>query len=184
MSDNDIAPQEAQNPETDAEVEQILSEADPEETEIQGEEEPDTAALIARKDSIIRQLAARLRKEKGTKPAERQAISPKTDDGDIRSTVQRLALAEEKRQFGFRHSLSPDETDYIFRFDPKPTKELLDDPFVKGGLKTIRDKRRAESNTPPLAGRSPSFALPKKEDLTPDDKQAAFDKFRESRLRK
>jgi hypothetical protein len=178
MSDTDIAPQEATNPETEAE--ELLTEADAEDTT---EEEPsDAAKELERARDINRQLLARLRKERDAKKTV-GTTSPKTDDGDIRSTVQSLKLAEDKRQFGYEHGLSPEEADAVFRINPKPTKETLDDPFVKGGLQAIRARKRAESNTPPLAGRSPAFALPKKENLTSDDKQEAYEKFKENFLK-
>ena len=44
--------------------------------------------------------------------------------------------------------ISPEETDAIFKLSPNPTKEVLDDPFVKGGLSSLRAKRKVAENTP------------------------------------
>lgn len=110
--------------------------------------------------------------------------NPKKDD-DYKVKVDSLLIAEEKRQFGYQNGLSPEETDYIFKINSKPSKELLEDPFIKGGLEAIRSAKRVDDNTPSISGRSQRFELPKKKaDLTRDEKQEAFEKFTQSRLRR
>lgn len=158
---------------TDEEIDAILKEP---------EDKPQVDPEIARKDAIIRQLTARAKQAEAKVKAEPRQIT-KEDKGndDIRQTVQSLQLAETKRQFGYQNGLSPEETDHIFKINSNPTKEILEDPFVKGGLQAIRAKRRVEDNTPQTSSRSPRFELPKKEDLTPDDKQKAFEDFMASK---
>ena len=156
---------------TDEEIDAILKEP---------EDKPQVDPEIARKDAIIRQLTARAKKAEA-KVEPRQITKEDKGNDDIRQTVQSLQLAETKRQFGYQNGLSPEETDHIFKINSNPTKEILEDPFVKGGLQAIRAKRRVEDNTPQTSSRSPRFELPKKEDLTPDDKQKAFEDFMSSK---
>lgn len=174
MSEQDNSQLEGNEPViTDEEIDNLLNEADE-------QEKPDEVqAQLKRKDEIIRQLTARAKKAEAKEPR----LITKEDKGndDIRQTVQSLQLAETKRQFGYQNGLSPEETDHIFKINSNPTKEILEDPFVKGGLQAIRAKRRVEDNTPQTSSRSPKFELPKKEDLTPDDKQKAFEDFMASK---
>lgn len=156
---------------TDEEIDAILKEP---------EDKPQVDPEIARKDAIIRQLTARAKKAEA-KVEPRQITKEDKGNDDIRQTVQSLQLAETKRQFGYQNGLSPEETDHIFKINSNPSKEILEDPFVKGGLQAIRAKRRVEDNTPQTSSRSPRFELPKKEDLTPDDKQKAFEDFMASK---
>lgn len=97
---------------------------------------------------------------------------------DIRKTVEQLSLAEKKRQFGYEHGLSPEETDAVFVFSPNPTKETLAHPFVEGGLAKLRSKKRVEENTPSSSrgGRPLVF----KADATLAEKQAAHEAWTKS----
>ena len=138
-------------------------------------------AQLQKKDEIIRQTLARAKnaeqKIKITKPEPKA----KVDNDDIYKTVSELKLAEQKRQFGYENSLSPEETDHIFKLNPNPSKETLDDVFVKGGLEAIRNKKKLEANTPALSSRSPKFQVPSKKDMTPADKQKAFEEYMASK---
>lgn len=166
-----------ENPQDEAihepQVEETVESSD--ETTPSKEEVESLRAELEKEREAKRQLTARAKqaedKLKASKPL------PTEGDEDIRKTVKELSLAESKRQFGYANGLSPEETDYLFKISPTPSKELLDDPFVKGGIQAIRAKRKIDNNTPSSTSRSPKFALPKKEDLTSDDKQAAFEKF-------
>ena len=172
MSEQDNSQLEGNEPViTDEEIDAILKEP---------EDKPQVDPEIARKDAIIRQLTARAKKAEA-KVEPRQITKEDKGNDDIRQTVQSLQLAETKRQFGYQNGLSPEETDHIFKINSNPTKEILEDPFVKGGLQAIRARRRVEDNTPQTSSRSPRFELPKKEDLTPDDKQKAFEDFMASK---
>jgi len=132
----------------------------------------------ALKYKAIAQRYANKKKEGGT-PAPKQALAPQNDD--LRSTVQELKLAEQKRQFGYANSLSPEETDAVFKLNSNPTKETLNDDFVKGGLQAIRSKKKVEDNTP-RSSRSSGFKLPQKEAITAEDKQEAFEKWKKDRM--
>lgn len=173
---------------TDEEIAEILN--TPEESDEKDKDNPDEDAVKAelqKKDAIIRQLHARAVKAEQEKKQniEKPIIKkPESKQDDIRQTVQELKLAEEKRQFGYENNLSPQETDYLFKISPTPSKELLEDPFVKGGIDAIRAKKRVDENTPSLNSRSPRFELPKKKDLTMEDKQEAFDNYRKEKFGK
>jgi len=120
-----------------------------------------------------------IKDKKGGSPVPKRELVEKTDD--IRLTVKELQLAEKKRQFGYENGLSPEEADAVFKLTPNPTKEVLEDPFVKGGLASLRAKKRVAENTP-SSSRSASFKLPNKEAITADDKQKAFDEYRKAKL--
>jgi len=145
----------------------------------------DLQKKLEEKNSIIRQMHARAKAAEAKKKEASKKIEQKEEgEDDIRQTVQQLQLAEKKRQFGFENNLSPDETDYLFKVNPNPDKEMLEDPFIKGGLEAIRAKKRDTQNTPSVSGRSPRFELPKKKDLTPEEKQEAFESFMKNKKNK
>lgn len=100
----------------------------------------------------------------------------------IKETVSQLKLAETKRQFGYEHGLSPEETDAVFKLNPAPTKETLEDPFVKGGLEAIRAKKKLADNTPGVTHATPHFVSDK--NLTPAEKEAEFQRFLRSKAGK
>lgn len=157
-----------------------------EEETIEDDGKTDLEKELAKKDSIIRQLTARAKKAE----AERKNFNkpePKTvkeGKDDIRQTVAELQLAEQKRQFGYANRLSPEETDYLFKLNSSPTSDLLNDPFIKGGLEAIRKEKRVEANTPSLSSRSQKFELPKKADMSREDKENAFAEYRKARFGK
>ena len=115
------------------------------------------------------------KKQPKPKPEPLQTTKKEPDD-ELKKTVSDLALAEKKRQFGYANGLSPEETDAVFRINPNPTKETLDDPFVKGGLASIRASKRVSDNTPGSDSRSPKpFTV--KPNATPAEKQKAHDEW-------
>lgn len=96
----------------------------------------------------------------------------------IEDKVSQLELAERKRQFGYDNGLSPIETDRVFQINPNPTKETLDDPFVKGGLSAIKAKEKLSQNMPGASTGSPHFAAGKNlDEMKPEEKEAELDKF-------
>lgn len=110
-------------------------------------------------------------KQETPKPVEDKSATP---PDDIKQTVQELALAEKKRQFGYSHGLSPEETDAVFRLNPNPTKETLDDPFVKGGLANIRSKKKVEEATPSSKRRSFSLTSKEFKELPKEEQNASY----------
>lgn len=123
-------------------------------------------------------IADRLKKKLST-----QTINqPKQEhDDEVVKKVNHLSLLEEKRQFGYENGLSPEETDHAFRFaNGKPTKQTLEDSFFKGGLESLRSKKRLESNIPSPSSRSTVFADKPFGELSEDDRKKAF----ESRMKR
>lgn len=69
-------------------------------------------------------------------------------DPSVSARLDRVESVERKRQFGYEHSLSPQEVDMVFKFDRKPSAKTLKNPFVQGGLEKLRAKQNADENTP------------------------------------
>lgn len=167
-------------PDTNDEV--VLDEVAEEMTEENPSEE--SSEDIDWKSEALKYKAIALRNKKKIEAgvtAPQKVLTEKRDD-NLYKTVEELALAEKKRQFGYLHNLSPEETDAVFKITPEPTKETLEDPFVKGGLASLKAKKRVENNIPSSSSRS-AFKLPEKE-LTNDEKQAEYEKFVQNRLKK
>lgn len=118
-------------------------------------------------------IAERLKKKLTTQPI----INPKPEYNDeVVETVKSLKMLEDKRQFGFENGLSPQETDYAFKFSSgKPTKEILEDPFFKAGLDGLRTKQRLENNTPSSSSRSAIFQNKEFKEMSDDERRKAFE---------
>lgn len=101
-------------------------------------------------------------------------------EDDYKKKIDSLSLAEEKRQFGYEHGLSPEETDEVFAYSTgrniKPA-EAKEKPFVKAAIEALRAQRRSESATP-----SPSSGLPAIDgkswsEMSNDERKANFSKI-------
>jgi len=166
------------------EIQEVQPEINEQEVELELEEEvtPESEPEKDWKSEALKYKAIAQRyakKKEGGTPAPKQELVEKNDD--IRLTVKELQMAEKKRQFGYENSLSPEETDAVFKLSPNPTKDILEDSFVKGGLASLRAKKRVENNTP-SSSRPASFKLPSKEGSTSEDNQKAFDEYRKLKL--
>ncbi len=134
------------------------------------EEEKDWKAEALKHKAIADRLKIKLSKQ----PLQTK-IEPKIDDETIKD-VQFLKQVELKRQFGFENGLSPQETDYAFKFaGGKPSKEVLEDPFFKGGIESLRSKERLEKNIPGASSRSSVFTEKPFSELSEDDRAKAFE---------
>lgn len=164
---------------TEPELEITLEDETP--AEVQSEDKP---SVDWQKEALkYKAIAQRYAKKvQGGTPEPKQDLAEKKDD-DIRQTVKELQLAEKKRQFGYEHGLSPEETDAVFKLSPNPTKSVLEDPFVKGGLASLRAKKRVAENTPSSSSRSASLNIDHSKS-TPDEKQKEFEKFVSKRLQR
>jgi len=171
---NDETQVDVQPEPTEQEVEITLEEETPTE---ETAPEVDWKAEALKQKAIAQRLAKKIQ---GGTPAPKQDLVEKKDD-DIRLTVKELQLAEKKRQFGYEHGLSPEEADAVFKLTPNPTKEVLDDPFVKGGLASLRAKKRVAENTPSSSSRSASLDIDHSK-ATPDEKQKAFESYVSKKL--
>jgi len=160
--------QDSQEPDIDLEQEESQDTSTDEDVE-------SLKAKLEATEAKNRQLYARLKKDEQPKESVK---SETTDDfSDIRSTVQKLSLSEQKRQFGYENNLSPEETDAVFRLNPKPDKKTLEDPFVKGGLEAIRPKRRVEGATPSSTGKASTVNGKTFAEMNADERKANFEKI-------
>lgn len=107
---------------------------------------------LAEVEATNKRLYARLKKEE----VKKEPVKQPEETGDAGTRLARLEKAEEKRQFGYQFGLSPEETDKVYSVTPNPTKETLEDPFIKAGLEAIRRAKRVAGATP-----SPSSKTPK-----------------------
>lgn len=111
-------------------------------------------------------------------PQTKQDIDP-----EIVTRLSKIEQIEAKRQFGFENQLSPEETDFVFKYgNGKPTKELLADPFIKSGLEGYRQSKRVEQNTP--GSQSRGFVSSNKgfADMTEAERKQAFEEESKRRL--
>lgn len=127
-----------------------------------------------------KQLYARLKK-----PAKAEKPSLKSEEfGEIRNAVSDVVLWKQKMQYGYEHGLSPEETEKVFQFAKAPTKETLDDPFIKAGLAAIRKERRIAEATPSPTGRSSKVEGKSFGELKPEERAKNFDQLRKNMLGK
>lgn len=144
------------------------------ETEATPQTEPDWKAEALK----WRGIAQRNKKKVDSESTKPQSLPEKKEvDEDIRTTVSQLALAEKKRQFGYEHGLSPEETDAIFRFNTNPTKDDLEQPFIKAGLEGLRSKKRVESATPSPSSKSLSVGGKSFSEMSSEERQKNWDKL-------
>lgn len=168
--DETITPQDGMNPEPQEEVEVTLPDEETGETPSEPEEE------LVPKSQFQQALARAKKAEEALKKSSHNL--PAKDD-DLHKTVAELKMAETKRQFGYEHGLAPDETDMVFRFNAKPTKEDLEHPFVKGGIEALRAKRRVDSNTPSPSSKIFKVSGKQWHELSPQEKEANWAKRQE-----
>lgn len=115
-------------------------------------------------------IAERNKKKNINKPKSNKS----EDENDLRKDVETLKLSEQKRQFGYEHGLSPEETDKIFSITSNPTKETLEDPFVKAGIEAIRKTKKLESNTPSSNSKSVQLDRKKMSEMSPAEQNKAW----------
>lgn len=175
--DNTITGQDSATIETPVEETTIAPEL-----EINLDEETAEPQVETVPKSQYSQVFARMKKAEEALKATQTKKPLEEKHDDIRSTVAELKLAETKRQFGYENGLSPEETDFVFKINPKPTKDALNDVAIKGALSAIRSQKKVAENIP-RASRSSGFQLPtKKGVVTPEEKEDAYEKFKKERL--
>ncbi len=126
-------------------------------------------------NKLNQRFAKRRHDSKDTKKPYQPNRKEADRDPVIGSRVERLEQVEVKRQFGYEHGLAPSEVDMIFKFNPKPTRKTLQDPFVQGGLEKMRAQKNAEDNIP-SGSTAKSFTVGGKNwnDLSDEDKAKHF----------
>ena len=150
-----------------------------EELEEEEEETPEEEPETDEKDNEIAKLRAIVQK-KNKKLEKLQTQGKSTDDDldeDLKNDIEYLKLSDRKRQFQYEHGLSPQETDKIFSINPKPTADTLKDPFIRGGLRTLRKKEELKNNIPSSTStKSSPYSSKDFQSLSAEEKQSAYEK--------
>lgn len=166
-------------PEKEYAQEDVVEQEEQTSEETDNSQEEETVVLKKADYNKLRRKAIAFESNKQPKPLSTQ--QKESVDDDFRKTVSELKLIEEKRQFGYENQLSPEETDFVFTFSKgKPTKEIMDNPFVKAGIDGFRSQKRIESNTPSSSSHSPIFGTKPFEEMTDDERRKAFNERRKS----
>lgn len=137
------------------------------------EDDTDWKAEALKHKAIADRLKSKLSK---VAPISKGSNEEHKMDDEVVQSVKKLEQAEAKRQFGFEHKLSPEETDLAFKFSGgKPTKEVLEDEFFKGGLESLRAKQRLANNTPGSSSRSSVFTEKPFSEMKEDERKNTFE---------
>lgn len=108
------------------------------------------------------------KKQTVTPPVKTEKVAKSTEE-----LVKELAKEREISNFAEENAISVSQARQVFKFHPSPTKEVLNDPFIKAGLDAMARKARIESNTPSSAKVS-TFAGKSFKDLPVEDKNKHF----------
>lgn len=96
----------------------------------------------------------------------------------LAGSVETLKLAEDKRQFGYAHKLSPEETDGAFALarglGMKPA-QVLEHPLFKNGLAGMRSENANSNASPGTSHRSVVVEGKTFEKMTADERRSNFD---------
>jgi len=164
---------------TAEETQPVINELDSDDSDLDISDTP----VISEED--LENLKQRLTKAESSaqKWKERASFKSKSgeDTDDLRRVVKKLEHSDKKREFQFKHNLSPEETDYVFRFAGKDDLvKTLEHPFVKAGLEAIRTQKRVEAATPSSSSTSRTIDGKSWAELKPEERAKNFDKFASS----
>lgn len=177
-----------ENDETQVTTEPEQEDVELEEVDLDGDEpadEPDDKdwkAEAMKYKSMAKRYKGKLETPKPVAEP-KKPLETKEEKPDVSDRITRLEQSEKKREFGYQYGLSPEETDMVFKFNPNPTKEDLDNPFVKGGLQAIRANQKQKENTPSSGSVAPTFKGKSFNELSEEEKEANFGKFMEGKLK-
>jgi hypothetical protein len=134
--------------------------------------------LFAQKNHFKQKATKALEVADRAKPVVTETTSKKEEpDDEIKQNVSKLMLSESKRNFGEQHGLSNAETDFIFQATGgKPTKESLNDPFIKSALEGVRSQKKVDDATPGSSNSSFVADGKKWKDMDNNEKQKNFSK--------
>lgn len=161
-----------ENENEQAQVEQETVEQEETTQEEVEEAQEDSITISKDKFKSMQRKAIAYDAQKKNKPL----TAKQEPDKEIYKSVKRLEEIESKRQFGFENSLSPEETDFVFKLTGgKPDKEILDNPFVKSGLEGYRAKKRIEANIPSSSSSSSPFRGKSFKEMSDDERKSAYE---------
>ncbi len=104
---------------------------------------------------------------------------PKPADVQLEGRVAKMETLEEKRDFGYRHKLSPEAVDNVFSYAQgrgKKPDEVLSDPFVKSGLSALQSQERTRNNVPGPSHRLATVEGKSFGQMSKDERRANFSK--------
>jgi hypothetical protein len=179
MSEEEKTTEEVVEPQDSNLEEELVLDLEEETEQGEGSEaEVDWKQKASELEAKNKQLFARLKK--GEQKTEKPQDNSSSDVVDVKDAVKKLQMAENKRQFGYEHNLSPDEVDAIFKINPNPDASTLKDPFVRGGIQMLRAKKRVENATPSTSRTSTTINGKSWSELSTKEKEQNFDKFRQN----
>lgn len=102
---------------------------------------------------------------------------PKIEEDTVKK-VAKLEQIESKRQFGYKHQLSPEETDLLYRYagDNDPSEAIKDEDF-KDLLELKRRKARVADAIPSGSNRTVSVEGKSFKDMTPEERKKNWGKI-------
>jgi len=176
----DINPEE----EVDEEVtEEELVEAEEADEPVEEPEEESDETDWKAEALKYKAIAIRNKKKKDINTKINSKLETKAQSPDVTDRISNLELAEQKRQFGYEHGLSPVETDRVFSLDSEPSEKTLKDTFVKAGLKALREKAKLANNSPAISAKSSVLNRVKIKDMSTEDKDKALQNFIKSKAK-
>lgn len=188
--ENEFEQQEAlENPETedvdydeldrDAAVERLKKEAEARKEEEKSRKEYE--AKMKHWRDKAQKLEERFSQEDDPQPKSSQT----EDDSGLERRLSNLETEKRKREFGYQHGLSPEETDDVFRFagneDPK---KALEHPFVKAGIEARRIQKRVEQATPSSGGNATTIKGKTYAEMTAEERAANYKTIIDKKLGK
>lgn len=107
--------------------------------------------------------------------------TPKSEPADdVVARISKLETVEQKRQFGYAHGLSPEETDKAFAYakglEINP-EDALKDEFFKNALDSHRSQERQSGNTPRPSARLPKIEGKTFNEMTPEERSKNWAKM-------
>lgn len=115
-------------------------------------------------------------RKKDKKPSDK--LQTPEQKPDYANDIEFLKLAEKKRQVGYKHGLSPEETDRLFRFAGKEDPdEVFKDPFFQAGLKEFRAQKAVEGAIPSSTNHSRKIDGKTFAEMTPEERKKNWSKI-------
>lgn len=97
-------------------------------------------------------------------------------DNETKKVVEILAKEREMRKYAEENGLTFAQAEKVYSITPNPTKETLNDTFIKAGLEALSRKERVENNTPGSKS-APTVGGKTFREMTREERIANFNKF-------
>ncbi len=163
-----------------------IEDIDPEIKDLEDDVEPEV--LKAELERVKKELHKAVQTKKNWR-TKYESIAPKNDSlpkttpekpvDEVVTRLGKLELEAEKRQFGYAHELSPEETDKAFAYakglEIKP-EDVLKDTFFQKALESHRSESRQSNATPRSSHRATKVDGKTWNDMTPEEKSKNWNK--------